>query len=92
MAHIKKLEYDVNMDNAKNSDILAMGIFEDKNDSELINSQMKGKVGELAFRGDTFRRETADVWGGHTPVARRANRIPSVFVHDFHFDHPKRQV
>tara|TARA_X000000368_G_scaffold210165_1_gene165993 strand:+ start:34 stop:246 length:213 start_codon:yes stop_codon:yes gene_type:complete len=49
MAHIKKLEYDVNMDNAKNSDILAMGIFEDKNDSELINSQMKGKVGELAF-------------------------------------------
>ena len=32
MAHIKKLEYDKNMDNAKNSDILALGIFEDKND------------------------------------------------------------
>jgi leucyl aminopeptidase len=49
MAHIKKLEYDKNMDNAKNSDILALGIFEDKNDSKLINSQMKGKVGELAY-------------------------------------------
>ena len=48
MAHIKKLEYDINMDNAKNSDILAMGIFEDQNDSKLINSQMKGKVGEIA--------------------------------------------
>lgn len=49
MAHIKKLEYDINMDNAKNSDILAIGIFEDKNDSKLINSQMKGKVGDLAY-------------------------------------------
>ena len=50
MAHIKKLEYDINMDNAKNSDILAMGIFEDQNDSKLINSQMKGKVGLKIFR------------------------------------------
>ena len=49
MAHINKLEYDTNMDNVKNSDVLAVGVYEDKNDSELIKSQMKGKVGELAY-------------------------------------------
>tara|TARA_X000000368_G_scaffold353744_1_gene294985 strand:+ start:1055 stop:2473 length:1419 start_codon:yes stop_codon:yes gene_type:complete len=47
MAHINKLEYDNH--NVKNSDILAVGVYEDKNDSELIKSQMKGKVGELAY-------------------------------------------
>ena len=49
MAHIKKLEYDTNMDNVKGSDILAIGVYQDKNDSELVKSQIKGKVGELAY-------------------------------------------
>tara|TARA_B100000965_G_scaffold405303_1_gene438775 strand:- start:927 stop:2351 length:1425 start_codon:yes stop_codon:yes gene_type:complete len=49
MAHINKLEYDTNMDNVKNSDIFAVGVYEDKNNSELIKSQMKCKVGELAY-------------------------------------------
>ncbi len=49
MAHINKLEYDTSMDNVKNSDVLAIGVYEDKNDSELIKSQMKSKVGELAY-------------------------------------------
>ena len=49
MAHIKKLDYDINVDSAKNSDILAIGVYEDRNDSSLIKSQIKGKVGELAY-------------------------------------------
>ncbi len=49
MAHIKKLEYDTNMDNVKDSDILAIGVYQDKNDSGLVKSQIKGKVGELAY-------------------------------------------
>ena len=49
MAHIKKLEYDTNMDNVKDSDILAIGVYQDKNDSDLVKSQIKGKVGELAY-------------------------------------------
>ncbi|HIF29474.1 MAG TPA: hypothetical protein EYQ76_01320, partial [Candidatus Marinimicrobia bacterium] len=49
MAHIKKLKYDIDMNDVKNSDILAVGVYEDKNDSELVKSQIKGKVGELAY-------------------------------------------